>query len=159
MTSEFLIHLINTYGLGLAVILVIVIGFSKLVTEQGPLVLRRWQKRKAARQEHSQSLEDRKLRADELLKLAEAGSKTYTEGQLTQHLAEVYGEFHEVNKFVREGVSLKLIRIEAKLEQIIICVDKSEISEQLTEFISTVKALHMRLDEVMITIERGENKT
>lgn len=135
---ETLVKVVDKYGFTFVVIVVIIYGLFRLLTEHGPQALSRYQDRKANKQRHEQ-----------VINLANAGSQAYTEEQMTQHLSELYGEFQEVNKFVREGVAQKLIRIEAALDHISHNTDDvPAIAENLTEVRSLVKALHNRFDEM-----------
>lgn len=135
---EGLPELVTTLGVPLAIIIWIAIGIINLVNKQGPAVVKRYQERKADETEHTQSLEEQKLkhllRRDELLTLTEAGNRTFTEEQLTHHLSEVYGEFQATNEFIRKSVSDSLQRIEQKLDQALIDKrDFAEVKERLAE--------------------------
>lgn len=144
--SEYLIKLIDTYGFAAVVIVVIISVLFRLITEHGPQALSRYQDRKANKQRYEQTIN-----------LANAGSQAYTEEQMSQHLSELYGEFQEVNKFVREGVAAKLIRIEAMLDHISHNTDDNTVmTKNLMEVITLVKALHNRFDEVTEVLNGGK---
>lgn len=135
---EGLSQFITTLGVPLGIIIWIAIGIINLINRQGPAVVKRYQERKADETEHTQSLEEQKLkhllRRDELLALTEAGNRTFTEEQLTHHLSEVYGEFQATNEFIRKAVSDSLQRIEQKLDQALIDRrDFVEMKERLAE--------------------------
>ncbi len=146
--------LITTLGVPLGIIIWVVIGIFKLVTEHGPAALRRYQNRKSDQSEHTQDLERRQLRHKEVLDLAEAGSRSYSEEQLTQHLSEVYLEFGAVNSFVRDGIAVNLVRIEKQLDQIIRNTDSVPgLVERLIGLRSLVKGFHDRLENVIEQLE------
>lgn len=146
--------LITTLGVPLGIIIWLVIGIIKLVTEHGPTALRRYQNRKSDQSEHTQDLERRQLRHKEVLDLAEAGSRSYSEEQLTQHLSEVYHEFGTVNSFVRESIATNLVQIERQLDQVIRNTDSIPgLVERLIGLRSLVKGFHDRLEDVIKEFE------
>ncbi len=143
--------LITTLGVPLAVILWITSQVVALVRKQAPDVVQRYQARRADIDEHSQSIEDQKLkhqlRRDELLALTEAGNRTYTEEQLTQHLSELYEEFNTVNAFVRETVDVRLRTIEQKLDHALRETGNvASMIERLAEVRMFVRANHTYLE-------------
>lgn len=152
--------MITSFGVPLAIVVWLVIGIIKLVTEQAPAIITFRQKRGADRDEHQQSLEHRRLRHKELLELTEAGSRTYTEEQLTQHLSEVYVEFQAVNGFIRETVSTRLEEITGQLDQILLDVrDLPPMKERLAEVRMYAKALDDRLNTVAGLLEKLYGET
>jgi len=154
--SESLLDLITAVGIPAAVIIWIVIGLSRLLNEQLPAWMHQYQDRKADKQEHSQTIEQQRLRHEELLALTEAGSRTYTEDQLTHHLSEVYVEFQVVNAFVREGVSVKLVRLESKIDDMIsVTRDVAEMRERLAEIRMYIKSVHTSTDQVLKFLEEN----
>ncbi len=136
--------LITTLGIPLAVILWITTQVVSLVRKQGPEVVQRYQDRKLDREEHVQGLESQKLkhqlRHDELLALTEAGNRTYTEEQLTQHLSELYEEFNTVNAFVRNVVDVRLRNIEENTNKAAL------LAERLAEIRMYVRAIHKHME-------------
>lgn len=160
MNPESLAEFINTYGFGAAIVLFVFYLISRFLIEQGPLILKRYQNRKADDQEHSQTIIEEELRHRKLLDLVDAGNRTYTEEQLTQHLSELYGEFQEVNKFIRDTVSVKLDRVENQLSEIICNTDSiPSVAEKLIGLQKTITALHNRLDEIVETLNESELKS
>lgn len=152
--------MVTSLGVPLAVLVWLVIGVIKLVTTEAPAVIRFRQKRGADRDEHRQSLEHRRLRHKELLELTEAGSRTYTEEQLTQHLSEVYVEFQAVNGFIRETVSVRLEEISRQLDRVLLDVrDLQPMRERLAEVRMYAKALNDRLDVVGNLLEKLYGET
>ncbi len=146
--------MVTSLGVPLAVVVWLVIGVIKLVTAEAPAAIRFRQQRGADRDEHRQSLEHRRLRHKELLELTEAGSRTYTEEQLTQHLSEVYVEFQAVNGFIRETVSVRLEEITGQLDQILLDVrDLPPMKERLAEVRMYAKALDNRLNIITRILE------
>jgi hypothetical protein len=142
-----MVDLIMTFGVPIGVIIWIAIGVIKLVTEHGPAVVSRYQDRKTDQAEHTQDIERQRLRHQELMELTEAGSRTYTEEQLTQHLSEIYTEFGTVNAFIRETVSATLQRIETKVDQILLDVrDIAPMKERLAEIRMYARSLHKQLE-------------
>jgi len=150
---EGLPQLVTTLGVPLGIIIWVAIGIINLFNKQGPAVVKRYQERKADETEHTQSLEEQKLkhllRRDELLTLTEAGNRTFTEEQLTHHLSEVYVEFQATNKFIRKAVSDSLLRIEQKLDQALIDKrDFIEVKERLAEVRMYTRASYDYLEAV-----------
>lgn len=146
-------ELITTLGIPLGIIIWVAIGIINLINKQGPAVVKRYQERKADETEHTQSLEEQKLkhllRRDELLTLTEAGNRTFTEEQLTHHLSEVYGEFQATNEFIRKTVSNSLQRIEQKLDQVLIDKrDFAEVKERLAEVRMYTRASYNYIEAV-----------
>jgi len=152
--------MITSLGVPLAIVVWLVIGVIKLVTEQTPAIIRFRQERGADQDEHRQSLEHRRLRHKELLELTEAGSRTYTEEQLTQHLSEVYVEFQAVNGFIREIVTTRLEEITSQLDQILLDVrDLPPMKERLAEVRMYARALDSRLNVVAGLLEKLYGET
>lgn len=152
--------MVTSLGVPLAVVVWLAIGVIKLVTAEAPAVIRFRQQRGADRDEHRQSLEHRRLRHKELLELTEAGSRTYTEEQLTQHLSEVYVEFQAVNGFIRETVSVRLEEISRQLDRVLLDVrDLLPMRERLIEVRMYAKALNDRLDVAGNLLEKLYGET
>lgn len=146
--------LITEYGVPLTVLIWIVVGMMKLITNHGPTVLNRYQNRKSDQSEHVQDLERRKLQHEKMLELSEASSRSYSEEQLTQHLSEVYNEFGAVNSFVREAIATNLVQIERQLDQVIRNTDSIPgLVERLIGLRSLVKGFHERLEEIIKEFE------
>lgn len=136
--------LITTVGVPLAVIIWIITQLVGFFNKEAPVVVQRYQDRKLDRDEHVQDLESQKLkhqlRRDELLALTEAGNRTYTEEQLTQHLSELYEEFNTVNAFVRNVVDVRLRSIEEN-------TSKADLmAERLAEIRMYVRAIHKYIE-------------
>ncbi len=136
--------LITTVGVPLAVIIWIITQLVGFFNKEVPVVVQRYQDRKLDRDEHVQDLESQKLkhqlRRDELLALTEAGNRTYTEEQLTQHLSELYEEFNTVNAFVRNVVDVRLRSIEGN-------TSKADLmAERLAEIRMYVRAIHKYIE-------------
>lgn len=136
--------LITTVGVPLAVIIWIITQLVGFFNKEAPVVVQRYQDRKLDRDEHVQDLESQKLkhqlRRDELLALTEAGNRTYTEEQLTQHLSELYEEFNTVNAFVRNVVDVRLRSIEGN-------TSKADLmAERLAEIRMYVRAIHKYIE-------------
>lgn len=132
MNTDALASYITELGIPIGIVIWLAIGIIKLITEHGPTVISRYQERKVDETEHIQEIERQRLRHQELMELTEAGSRTYTEDQLTHHLSEVYVEFQAVNAFIREVVFDTLQRIETKVDQILSNTrDGLPIEEQL----------------------------
>lgn len=158
MIDDYLIGLIGKIGLPMAILIWLANGIIKLTTENAPAVIDQWQARSADREEHQQGIEEAQIKRDTLLALADAGSRTYTEEQLTQHLAEVYEEFGETNEFVRETVSKALVDIDSKIDQILLDMKSFEaVRGCFLEIQIQVKALHRRIDE--LSSEGNENQS
>jgi hypothetical protein len=152
--------LITTLGIPLGVVIWVAIGVIKLATEHGPTVVKRYQDRRADQDEHQQDIEQRRLRHEELMELTEAGSRTYTEEQLTHHLSELYVEFQAVNAFVREIVSGRLVEIVRKLDQVLLDVHHIPLMiERLSEVRMYAKALNERLVWVTDVLEKLHDET
>ena len=147
-------ELITTLGVPLGVIIWIAIGVISLINKQAPAVIERYQERKTDREEHSQSLENQKLkhelRRDELLALTEAGNRTFTEEQLTVHLSEIYDEFNTVNAFVRDVVEGRLRNVEQAVSDI------AAIKEKLAEVKMFVRAIYSRLEDLDETVAEND---
>lgn len=142
---------IGTFGVPLGLVSLAAVGLIKLIVEQVPAVISRYQSRRADQDEHQQELEQRRLRHKELMELSEAGSRTYTEEQLTQHLSEVYTEFGLVNGFIRDTVFGALQRIEAKIDQALVdtrCV--TQLAERLSE-------IRMYVRSISTSVAKGTN--
>lgn len=143
--------IVTELGAPVAIIIWLLVGIIKLA----PSVIGRYQSRRATQDKHTQQLDQRKQLHEELLELTEAGSRTYTEEQLTQHLSEVYVEFQEVNKFIRETVSVRLEEILRKLDQVLLDVrDLSSMKERLAEVRMYSRALNKRLNTVSGLLEK-----
>ena len=146
---------ITTLGVPLGIVVWVAIGIINLVTRQTPVVLKRYQERRADQDEHQQELEQRRLRHEELMELTEAGSRTYTEEQLTHHLSEIYVEFQAVNGFVREIVSVRLEEIVRKLDMVLLDVhDLPPTKERLAEVREYAQALSDKLTLVTAALEK-----
>lgn len=143
--------LVTTLGVPLTILVWFAIGVIKLVFREAPAVLNRYQARKTDQVEHTQEIESRRLRHSELMELTEAGSRTYTEEQLTQHLSEVYSEFGSANTFIRETVFVSLQRIEGKLDQVLIDIRNiAPMTERIAEIRMYVRA-------ISTSVTKGQN--
>lgn len=135
-------QLVTDVGIPLTIIIWAILGAFRLIFREAPAVLNRYQARKIDQAEHTQEIESRRLRHTELMELTEAGSRTYTEEQLTQHLSEVYSEFGAANAFIRETVFVSLQRIEDKLDQVLLDVRNiAPMTERLAEIRMHVRAI------------------
>lgn len=152
--------IITTLGVPLGIVIWVAIGVIKLATLHGPAVVQRYQARRADQDEHLQDLEQRRLRQEQLLELTEAGSRTYTEEQLTHHLSELYVEFQAVNAFIREIVSVRLDEIVQKLDQVLLDVrDLPFMKERLAEIRMYARACNDRLEAVTTALEDLHGET
>lgn len=148
--------IVTTLGVPATIIVWLLYGILKLA----PVVIGRYQTRRAGQDKHDQQIEQRKVLHEELLELTEAGSRTYTEEQLTQHLSEVYVEFQAVNAFIRDIVSTRLEEITGQLDQILLDVrDLPPMKERLAEVRMYARALDNRLNIIAKILEKLYGET
>lgn len=142
--------LIGTYGVPVGIAVLVILQFVRLVAEQGPTILTRYQNRQADIVDHQQDIEQQKLRHKELLDLSNIGSRTFTEEQLTQHLSELYSEFGSVNAFIRDTMSIQLVDIERKIDQLLLDVRPVPVLvERLAEIRMFVRSIHEQVERVI----------
>ena len=124
-----LIGFIPTLGVWTTLLVFAAYGLFKLLTAMAPNVVKNIQIRRADQAEHEQDLEFSQIKVDQIIALAAAGSRSFNEEQLTKFLDEIFIEFQEGNKFVRDQVHSELKNMNQILLKILDILEQEQTDD------------------------------
>ena len=146
-------QVITAWGVPAGLVIWIVYGVIQIAVKSVPKIIETRQALTRDQQEHNQKFEIDRQETERLLALANAGSRTFTEEQLTQFLSETFTEFQAVNEFLRNVFSQRVDIIDQRMEL------SARHTSEIPEILKRIRGLESKLQSLKSYLEEREKIT